>query len=178
LKTYLTLGLFAFLACRSFATGQEELRRGLAETEQSFCADVGRLGIADAFLKYMAETCFIPVSLALTRSEYEAAVKQARAKAGASYKPGPNPNLRLVWSPSKVEVSDDGTLGYTWGRYDFTSKGKDGKAETTSGIYLTIWRRQADGSWKFVYDGGPQIPDDPKELVKFFARPDLPKAPN
>jgi ketosteroid isomerase-like protein len=122
----------------------------------------------------MAENCFLPDRLGLSRIEYETAVKAARAKAGASYKPGPNPDIQLTWKPLKVEVSDDGTLGYTWGRYDFTSKGKDGKVDSSTGIYLTIWRRQPDGSWRFVYDGSPQIPDDPKELAKFLARSDLP----
>jgi ketosteroid isomerase-like protein len=175
LKTGFSLCIFLVLAGRSLATSQENLCRELARTEHSFCAEAARVGIANAFLAYMADDCFLPDRLMLSRSEYQAAVQEARAKAGAAYKPGPNPDVQLTWSPSKVSVSDDGTLGYTWGRYDFTSKGKDGKIDSSSGIYLTIWRRQADGSWKFVYDGGPQIPDDPKALAKFFARSDLAK---
>jgi hypothetical protein len=134
------------------------------------------MGIADAFLANMADECFLPDSLALSRNEYAASVHEARVKAGAAYKPGPNPNVQLVWAPLKVDVSDDGSLGYTWGRYDYTAKGKDGKAESSTGIYLTIWKRQADRSWKFAYDGAPQVPDDPAALVKFLARGDLPKA--
>ena len=77
-----------------------------------------------------------------------------------------------------VAVSDDGTLGYTWGKYTFTpATGPDGKQEaSTSGLYFTVWKRQADGSWKFVYDGGPKI-EPVERLEKFFARPDLPKPP-
>ncbi len=170
--------LCLLLACasRSSANNQVKLCEELAGTERSFCAAAARVGIAGAFLDYMAEECFLPDRLGLRRSEYEKAVKSARAKAGTSCKPGPNPDVQLTWKPSKVEVSDDGTLGYTWGRYDFTSKGKDGKVESSTGIYLTIWRRQSDGSWKFVYDGSPQIPDDPKALERFLARGDLPKA--
>jgi ketosteroid isomerase-like protein len=175
MKTGFLLCLIFALASRSSASSQEELRQELGRTERSFCAEAARVGIADAFLAYMADNCFLPDRLALSRSEYKKAVEEARARAGTSYKPGPNPDVRLTWSPSKVEVSDDGTLGYTWGRYDFRSKGKDGKVDSSTGIYLTIWRRQVDGSWKFVYDGSPQIPDDPKALVGFLARSDLPK---
>jgi hypothetical protein len=126
----------------------------------------------------MADDCFMPESLGLRRSEYEASVKAARAKAGAAYKPGPNPSQILVWAPIKVDVSADGTLGYTWGRYDFTLEKGNAKAETTTGIYLTIWKRQTDGSWKFVYDGSPELPSDPAALGRFFLRTDLPKPPN
>jgi len=47
--------------------------------------------------------------------------------------------------------------------------------ETSTGIYLTLWKRQADGSWRLVYDGAPQVPDDPAAILTFLARGDLPK---
>lgn len=178
MKTGFLISLLLVSVSRSLGGSQEALCQELATTERSFCAEAARVGIADAFLAYMAENCFLPDRLGLSRSEYRKAVEVARAKAGASYRPGPNPDVQLTWAPLRVEVSDDGTLGYTWGRYDFTSKGKDGKLDSSSGIYLTIWRRQADGSWKFVYDGSPQVPDDPAALAKFFARSDLPKGPS
>jgi ketosteroid isomerase-like protein len=174
MKSGFLFSLLLAFVISSWGATQDNLRRELANTERSFCTDTARVGIADAFLAYMAENCFLPDRLALSRSEYKKAVDEARAKAGSAYKPGPNPNVQLTWSPLKVEVSDDGTLGYTWGRYGFTSKGKDGKVDSSEGIYLTIWRRQADGSWKFVYDGAPQLPDDPAALGQFLARSDLP----
>ena len=176
MKPLLSLCLLAASTCLASPGDRDRLCAELAGTERSFCAQAARLGIADAFLANMADECFLPDSLRLGRAEYEAAVREARAKAGAAYKPGPNPNVSLVWSPLKVDVSDDGTLGYTWGRFEYSSKGKDGKVQSSTGIYLTIWRRQADGSWKFVYDGAPQLPDDPAALAKFLARGDLPRA--
>lgn len=170
----LILFLLGAAACTASASAPAQLRDELAGTERAFCAQVAKVGIADAFLAYMADECFLPDSLYLSRSEYEAAVKAARAKAGAAYHPGPNPNVQLTWEPSKVDVSADGTLGYTWGRYDYVSKDKGGKVSTSTGIYFTVWKRQADGSWKFVYDGAPQLPDDPAALKTFLARGDLP----
>jgi ketosteroid isomerase-like protein len=176
MKAFLILCLATASAVSAAAGDTDRLRSELAQAERSFCAQAAKVGIADAFLANMADECFIADRLSLTRSEYQAAVLKARAKAGAAYTPGPNPNVQLTWSPSKVDVSADGTLGYTWGRYDYVSKGKDGKAETSTGIYMTVWKRQADGVWRFVYDGAPQIPDDPAALVAFLARPDLPSA--
>ena len=175
MKRLLLLSLLAVSQGRPLAADSQTPREELIGAEHAFCAQVAEAGIADAFLANMADECFLADRLSLTRAEYEASVLKARAKAGAAYKPGPTPDIQLVWSPIKVDVSADGTLGYTWGRYDFTSKAKDGKVETSTGIYLTLWKRQADGSWKFVYDGAPQLPDDPAALLRFLARDDLPK---
>jgi hypothetical protein len=159
------------------ADASDHFRAELVGAERHFCTQVAELGIADAFLANMDDANFRPEALGLGRAEYEAAVKAGRAKAGSSYKPGPNPAVKLTWEPIKVDVSADGTLGYTWGRYDYTSKGASGKSQTLTGIYLTIWKRQADGSWKFVFDGSPELPDDPAALARFLARPDLPHPP-
>jgi ketosteroid isomerase-like protein len=178
MKSILIPWLLAATSSLAAAADPDGLRAGLAGAEQSFCAEVAKVGIADAFIANMADDCFLADNLSLTRAEYSAAVQKARAKAGADYKPGPNPNVHLTWAPIKVDVSADGTLGYTWGRYDFTSRGKDGKVDSSTGIYLTIWKRQPDGMWKFVYDGAPQIPDDAAALTRFLARTDLPNAGN
>ena len=149
----------------------------LAKTERTFCEQVASMGLDDAFLANMADECFVPYQLSLTRAEYDSQVKAARAKAAATYKPGPNPAFQLVWSPSKVDVSQDGTLGYTWGRFDLTTHGKDGKAAVDTGIYLTIWRRDSDGVWKIAFDGGPALPTDAATVRAFLARSDLPHPP-
>jgi uncharacterized protein (TIGR02246 family) len=51
-----------------------------------------------------------------------------------------------------VRVSQDGTLGYTVGTYQATMQGEDGKPVLEPGKWLTVWRRQADGSWSIEAD--------------------------
>ncbi len=148
MKPILILSAALILCASARADDHDKLCAELARTERTFCAEVAKMGIADAFLANMADECFLPEHLGLTRDGYDRSIKEARARAGLAYKPGPNPDIQLIWEPSKVDVSNDGTLGYTWGRYDFTSKGKDGKPETSTGIYLTIWKRQSDGTWE------------------------------
>jgi hypothetical protein len=65
-------------------------------------------------------------------------------------------NATLTWEPSFVDVASSGDLGYTWGRYRLMLPVAGGKAPPIlrMGTYVTIWKRQADGSWKFVLDGG------------------------
>jgi Domain of unknown function (DUF4440) len=161
----------------AFADEHARLCSELATTERHFCDETAKVGIDDSFLEFMADECFLPYNLQLSRAEYAAQVKAQRDKAGASFRAGPDPNLTLVWAPLKVDVSADGTLGYTWGRYDFTTRSKDGKVSSQTGIYLTIWKRQNDRSWKFVYDGSPELPGGPDTLSKFLKRADLPQPP-
>jgi len=63
----------------------------------------------------------------------------------------PNATL-LVWRPAWADVSADGTLGYTTGPWAFSRNKTD--APTAWGEYFTIWKKQADGSWRFVLDLG------------------------
>ena len=60
----------------------------------------------------------------------------------------------LTWRPTAAEVSADGTMAYTIGEYDFYVRGKDSARTASSGRYLTVWRRQADSSWKVLADIG------------------------
>jgi ketosteroid isomerase-like protein len=64
----------------------------------------------------------------------------------------------LSWTPMKGEVVGAGDLGYTTGRSLFRQKGPDGKVTERRGQYVTVWRKQADGSWKVVFDTGSTLP--------------------
>lgn len=59
-----------------------------------------------------------------------------------------DPNFSLTFTTDKVEVS--GALGYTQGALSHASTARDGKPFTDTGKYLTVWKKQQDGSWKAV----------------------------
>ena len=66
-----------------------------------------------------------------------------------------NPSLKsatLSWHPDFVEVSTSGDLAYTYGKYQYQNIDANGKTITTSGIFHTVWKKKADGSWRFVWD--------------------------
>lgn len=62
------------------------------------------------------------------------------------------PNETLSWKPDFVDVSSSGDMGYTYGSYVFTSTDSAGTKKERTGKFHTVWKRQPDGSWKFVYD--------------------------
>jgi ketosteroid isomerase-like protein len=68
--------------------------------------------------------------------------------------------FRLVWTPDLIGVSDDGTLGYTTGRYE-RRRVVDGEERTQRGSYFTVWRRQPDGGWLVEADMGTEPSSQP-----------------
>ncbi|HMA50175.1 MAG TPA: DUF4440 domain-containing protein [Magnetospirillaceae bacterium] len=63
------------------------------------------------------------------------------------------PDLRIAWEPDEAVISAGGDLGYTMGHATITRADKSEKSR-----YLTVWRKQPDGSWKFILDGGVPQP--------------------
>jgi ketosteroid isomerase-like protein len=62
------------------------------------------------------------------------------------------PAMTISWSPNKVEAARSGELGFSSGTYEMSYTDPKGKPATDHGKYVTIWRKQADGSWKVVLD--------------------------
>jgi uncharacterized protein (TIGR02246 family) len=61
-----------------------------------------------------------------------------------------DPNFALSFTTDKVEVS--GILAYTQGAVSLRTTGRDGKPFNDTGKYLTVWKKQPDGSWRAIED--------------------------
>jgi ketosteroid isomerase-like protein len=62
------------------------------------------------------------------------------------------PGFKLEWHPEQAGVARSGELGYTTGTYTWTFKDSSGKPSSDKGKYLTVWKKQQDGSWKVLLD--------------------------
>lgn len=108
-------------------------------------------GAHAAFLAYMADDVRVfegdhpPIVGKKAVEEYYAAGEKSDPGYAAQ---------RLEWSPMEADASPDGILGWTRGTWIFTAKKADGAPLKVSGYYVTEWRRQADGSYKFELDIG------------------------
>jgi uncharacterized protein (TIGR02246 family) len=60
----------------------------------------------------------------------------------------------FTWRPEIVELAGDGTLALTRGPWTMRGKQPEGGVATQSGSFNSVWRRQADGGWKVVFDAG------------------------
>ncbi|MDT4966415.1 MAG: hypothetical protein QOJ64_1152 [Acidobacteriota bacterium] len=83
------------------------------------------------------------------------AAKDERAVSKAIRDDVLDPNFKLSLSNEKTEVAGSGDLAYRRGSFTVTFTNPQTKqAENAGGTYLTVFRKQADGSWKVVEDFG------------------------
>jgi ketosteroid isomerase-like protein len=80
----------------------------------------------------------------------------------AYYAKNPDPpGSKLDWKPIEADASAAGDFGTTRGTWVFTAKDEKGKDVKVTGYYVTGWKRQADGTYKFNLDIGGA--DKPKQ---------------
>ena len=127
------------------AAGKEALKTEVAKMEDAFCAMAKERGILAAFEYFAApDVAFVDTD-----------PRKFRGLAAVRERLGPDqPGVSVTWAAMFTDVSDDGTLGYNWGRYEWRSPGPDGKERVRTGFFLTIWKRQPDGTWRYVMDNG------------------------
>src|SRR5438034_8113101 len=115
----------------------------LVQTERAFASAAQEKGIREAFLLFIADDgiLFRPTAV--------------NGKKWMQDNPVPASNTRpsLVWRPIFADVSEAGDLGYTTGPWEFKQDIND-KQPAAYGNFITVWKRQADGSWKFALDLG------------------------
>jgi ketosteroid isomerase-like protein len=63
-----------------------------------------------------------------------------------------SPGFAVEWKPSKAEAAGSSDLGYSIGTYEMTVNDAKGKPMTDRGKYVTVWKKQADGTWKVAAD--------------------------
>jgi ketosteroid isomerase-like protein len=131
------------------APDKEKLKKELAAMEDAFCAMAQEQGLLAAFSHFAApDVAFLDTDPRKFRG-----AEAVRERMGAD-----QPGVQLTWSAAFTDVSDDGTLGYNYGRYESRRPGADGKEVVHSGWFLTIWKRQPDGTWRYVMDNGTADP--------------------
>jgi len=62
------------------------------------------------------------------------------------------PSMSVSWTATNAEVAASGDLAYTTGTYQASMTMPDGTMHPDNGKYATVWKKQADGSWKVVVD--------------------------
>jgi ketosteroid isomerase-like protein len=122
----------------------DAVKSELIAADKAFSAMSAKQGAKAAFLAYVTQDAKLLSDIRVGPDAVNAAFRELP------------PTAKLTWEPSYVDVSASGDLGYTWGRYQLTfpSAAKNGKPYLRTGTYVTIWKRQPGGGWKFVLDGG------------------------
>ena len=125
----------------------------LMELDLQFAQVASEIGISQAFYQYAD-----PKAIVLSQGSFPLKgpdeIREDWQKVENSLKHPP----QLSWKPTKAEIAQSGDLGYTFGTYEFTELDSLDNPSISYGNYVTVWKKQEDGSWKYVLDGGASTP--------------------
>jgi ketosteroid isomerase-like protein len=142
------IGLILLAGC---SPSTDELKNQVLETDRAFSALSKEKGTKEAFIQYAAEEVIKPSPNSQPIVGKEALIKSFE---------GAKEEFELTWEPLKADV--DGNIGYTFGNYFLKTLTPDLRDTTLFGNYVSIWKKQPDGSWKYVLDTGNPTPEPTK----------------
>jgi len=132
------------LACEEVESRED--RRALMAVDKDFAERVEQQGFRVMEDFYDEDAVYMPPF---------APTIEGREKILDAYRPYyDNTTMKLTWTPSRAEVSRSRDIGWTIGTYEFTRQDDKGNTIVRTGRYVTIWKKQSDGTWKAVLDGG------------------------
>ncbi len=144
--TFGIIGLLLICSCQPSQPDPRQAEQEIMEAEAAFSQMAEEAGIAEAFLSFAAEDAVLNRNGRIIRGK--AAIETYFSEQDHSaYQ-----SVSLSWKPDFVSAASSGDIGYTWGSYDFTTIDTTGAKSVSSGIFHTVWQKQSDGSWKYVYD--------------------------
>ena len=123
-----------------------ELKEYLMQLDREFDEATAKMGVEGWVAYFDEEGAMLPSKGEVVRGKE--AIRSSMIK-GFSLT-----DFSLRWSPMGAEVSEDGSMGYTYGEYMRKFKDADGEEITGTGRYTTIWRKQTDGNYKIIHDVG------------------------
>jgi len=123
-----------------------ELQRQVADTERAFAKSMADRNLA-AFASLLAEDTVFFTSTRALRGKSQVTDFWKR------FYEGPTPPFS--WQPETVEVLDSGDLALSSGPV----RDPQGKLVAT---FTSIWRLEAPGTWRIIFDKGNDVCDCPK----------------
>jgi ketosteroid isomerase-like protein len=132
------------LSCKQQGFDPNNARQEIIRADISMSDVAARDGFYAALYQY-ADTNFVKLSdgrnPVIGKSAFGDLVKR-------------KPDTKFIqWKPVNADVAKSGELGYSWGNWIFKS------SDTIMyGNYFTAWKKQQNGSWKMLLDGGNSTP--------------------
>jgi ketosteroid isomerase-like protein len=140
-KNFILLAGLTLVATSSLAqkTDLKSELDSLVNTERAFAKTAGEKSTRDAFLAFIADDGVLFRPYAVEGKKWLLESK-------------PAPGL-LSWEPAFADIALSGDLGYTTGPWEFRRSREDEKP-VAFGHFVTVWKKQADGVWRFKLDLG------------------------
>ena len=138
--------LLSLCSCNFFGKKKEgessDDKIKMMDTDRAFSRLSEQKGMKNAFLEYIDSNGVLlrPAHLPLLGADAIDFLIQQN-----------DSSFTLKWEPKSGVVAKSGELGYTYGVYVLRPSTKD---TLIYGNYVSIWKKQSDGNWKFVLDTG------------------------
>ena len=131
-------------AAPAWAADAASVKDELIAVDKAFAAEAKAKGAPIAFRDFMDPTDSLEFGGGKQPVRGAAAIFLAQG--------GDKPSGELIWTPAEALAGAAGDMGVTWGHWTFTPPVKNPKVVT--GIYVTVWRKDAAGHWKGLVDIG------------------------
>ena len=144
------LASLLLLAAAPVLAGEPASPEAVVAAERAFAAETLAKGFKKGFLAHVAaDGILFQPGPVLARPLLERAPD------------APPPGPPLNWWPLWAGIAASGDLGFTTGGANIPVR------------YFTVWKKQPDGSWKWIYDGGPRLaallPGSAESVVAYLA---------
>lgn len=141
----LVLCLFAGpLAVRSAEPRAAEAARAMVDSERKFYQTGQEKGTRAAFLAFLADDGIVFRPEPLNGKE--------------AWGKRPENGFDLIWEPTFAAIARSADFGYTTGPAKWRANKKEEKF-LGYGQFISIWKKQKDGSWKVALDCGIENPE-------------------
>ena len=135
---------FLFYSCTCPEKQGDKTKKEIAKAEKEFEKMAAEKGIAEAFY-------FFADSNATIKRQNDTLI-HGKENIRSYYSADFFKSASVTWSPDFIDVAQSGDFGYTFGKYTWQSKDSSGKVSEFKGVFHTVWKKQKDGSWKYVWD--------------------------
>jgi ketosteroid isomerase-like protein len=148
MKNLFKLSIYLFLLNGCTTKSKPEnltyVKLEIVKTEKDFEKLVSEKGLAEGFYQFAD-------SNAVIKREHDTLII-GKTSIKNYYLNPKHQNATVTWTPDAVTVSDAGDMASTYGRYTWTFKDVSGKEQALKGVFHTVWKKQKDGSWKYIWD--------------------------
>ena len=123
---------------------RDDIKKEIVDAEKAFERMAAEKGVPEAFHYFADEKAVIKRendTLIVGKENIKIYYEKREAK-----------NATVNWTPDYIDVSDDGAMGYTYGKYVWKIKNATGEIVEYKGVFHTVWKKQEDGNWKYVWD--------------------------
>jgi ketosteroid isomerase-like protein len=116
----------------------------MRETERNFARASAAIGRNAAFAEYFAEKSVLFTDKWITNGKQYSKERKASP-------------VVLKWEPEFMDISQSRDFGISTGPWE-AQEYRPNTPPVATGYFLTVWKKQSDGAWRVILDGGSETP--------------------